>query len=112
MFYPSQREKIAGALAGLKAKSRVWMICDCGTGKTAMSIATAWALLHRRPKSAVGPSAGPPPEAWQDPAHVDSSDLMLMLIELCQHPPDRGSVASNLRALGQASWRTWSAKSW
>jgi hypothetical protein len=47
-FYPSQREKIAGALAGLKAQSRVWMICECGTGKTAMSLATAWALLHRR----------------------------------------------------------------
>ncbi len=48
-FYPSQRQKIAGALAGLKAKSRVWMICDCGTGKTAMSLATAWALLLRHP---------------------------------------------------------------
>ena len=48
-FYPSQREKIAGALAGLKANGRVWMICDCGTGKTAMSLGAAWALLHRRP---------------------------------------------------------------
>ncbi len=47
-FYPSQREKIAGALAGLKEKGRVWLICDCGTGKTAMSLGTAWALLHRR----------------------------------------------------------------
>ena len=47
-FYPSQLEKIAGALAGLKAKGRVWMICDCGTGKTAMSLGAAWALLHRR----------------------------------------------------------------
>ncbi|MEI6233995.1 MAG: hypothetical protein WCT04_13145 [Planctomycetota bacterium] len=47
-FYPSQREKVAGALAGLKAKGRVWMICDCGTGKTAMSLGAAWALLHRR----------------------------------------------------------------
>ena len=47
-FYPSQREKIAGALAGLKAKGRAWMVCDCGTGKTPMSLATAWALLHHR----------------------------------------------------------------
>ena len=47
-FYPSQREKVAGALAGLKAKGRVWMICDCGTGKTAMSLATAWSLLKHR----------------------------------------------------------------
>src|SRR5262245_12851296 len=47
-FYPTQREKVAGALAGLKAHGRVWMVCDCGTGKTAMSLAAAWALLHRR----------------------------------------------------------------
>ena len=48
-FYPSQREKIAGALAGLKAKKRVWMILDCGSGKTPMSLAAAWALLKKRP---------------------------------------------------------------
>src|ERR1700712_481084 len=44
-FIPSQREKVAGALAGLKAKGRVWMVSDCGTGKTAMSLAAAWSLL-------------------------------------------------------------------
>ena len=48
-FYPSQREKVAGALAGLKAKGRVWLISECGTGKTAMSLAAAWSLLLRRP---------------------------------------------------------------
>ncbi len=47
-FYPSQREKVAGALAGLKAKSRVWMVCEMGCGKSPMSLAAAWALLHRR----------------------------------------------------------------
>jgi hypothetical protein len=49
MFYPSQQQKIAGALAGLKAKSRVWMICEMGCGKSPMSLAAAWVLLHRRP---------------------------------------------------------------
>lgn len=48
-FYPNKREKIAGALAGLKSKGRVWMICDCETGKTAMSLAIAWSLLKHRP---------------------------------------------------------------
>ncbi len=48
-FYPSQREKIAGALAGLKAKGRVWMVCEMGCGKSPMSLAAAWTLLHRRP---------------------------------------------------------------
>ena len=48
-FYPSQREKIAGALTGLKAKGRVWMVCEMGCGKSPMSLAAAWALLHRRP---------------------------------------------------------------
>ena len=47
-FYPSQREKVAGALAGLKSKGRVWMICDCGAGKSPMSLAAAWSLLHHR----------------------------------------------------------------
>ena len=44
-FYPSQRVKIAGALAGLKAKGRVWMICEMGCGKSPMSLAAAWSLL-------------------------------------------------------------------
>jgi len=48
-FYPSQREKITGALAGLKAKSRVWMICEMGCGKSPMSLAAAWSLLKHRP---------------------------------------------------------------
>ena len=48
-FYPSQKEKVAGALAGLKAKGRVWMICDCGSGKSPMSLAAAWSLLKHRP---------------------------------------------------------------
>ena len=30
-FYPSQKEKVARVIAGLKAKGRVWMVCDCGT---------------------------------------------------------------------------------
>ena len=49
MFYPSQQEKIAGTLAGLKAKGRVWMVCEMGCGKSPMSLAAAWSLLHRRP---------------------------------------------------------------
>jgi hypothetical protein len=48
-FYPSQREKVAGVLAGLKAKGRVWMVCDCGSGKSPMSLAAAWTLLKHRP---------------------------------------------------------------
>ncbi|MEI6232898.1 MAG: DEAD/DEAH box helicase [Planctomycetota bacterium] len=48
-FYPSQKEKIAGALAGLRAKGRVWMVCEMGCGKSPMSLAAAWALLHCRP---------------------------------------------------------------
>ena len=48
-FYPSQKEKIAGALAGLKAKGRVWMVCEMGCGKSPMSLGAAWALLHRSP---------------------------------------------------------------
>lgn len=48
-LYPSQKEKIAGALAGLKAKRRAWMICEMGCGKSPMSIATAWLLLKHRP---------------------------------------------------------------
>ncbi len=48
-FYPSQHEKIAGVLAGLKAKGRVWMVCDCGSGKSPMSLAAAWALLAPPP---------------------------------------------------------------
>ncbi len=48
-FYPSQREKIAGALAGLKAKSRVWLVCEMGCGKSPMSLAAAWSLLKHRP---------------------------------------------------------------
>ena len=48
-FYPSQKEKVAGVLAGLKTKGRVWMVCDCGSGKSPMSLAAAWSLLHHRP---------------------------------------------------------------
>ena len=48
-FYPSQREKIAGALAGLKAKGRVWLCAEMGCGKSPMSLAAAWVLLHHRP---------------------------------------------------------------
>jgi hypothetical protein len=48
-FFDSQRETIAGALAGLHVRKRVWMVADCGTGKSAMSLATAWALLKHKP---------------------------------------------------------------
>src|SRR5688572_28654992 len=44
-FYPSQTEKIAGTLCGLKAVQRVWMVCEMGCGKSPMSLAAAWALL-------------------------------------------------------------------
>ncbi|HLX62279.1 MAG TPA: hypothetical protein VKX17_13450 [Planctomycetota bacterium] len=47
-FYSSQREKIAGALAGLKAKGRVWLIAEMGSGKSPMSLAAAWSLLKHR----------------------------------------------------------------
>ena len=48
-FFPSQYEKVAGALAGIKAKGRVWMICEMGCGKSPMSLAVAWLLLKHRP---------------------------------------------------------------
>ena len=48
-FYSSHREKIAGALAGLKAKGRVWLIAEMGAGKSPMSLAAAWSLLKHRP---------------------------------------------------------------
>ena len=48
-FYPSQAEKIAGGLAGLKAVRRAWLICEMGTGKSAMSLAIAWLLLRHKP---------------------------------------------------------------
>ncbi len=47
-FFVSQKEKIAGALAGLKAHGRVWMVCDCGSGKSPMSLAAAWSLLKKK----------------------------------------------------------------
>jgi hypothetical protein len=46
-FYKSQKAKIAGTVAVLKQKPhRAMMICDCGTGKTPMSLASLWALWH------------------------------------------------------------------
>ena len=47
-FFPSQREKVAGALAGLKAMRRVFMIAEMGAGKSPMSLAVAWLLLKHR----------------------------------------------------------------
>src|ERR1043165_4892021 len=48
-FCESQRKTFAGVLAGLKATRRVWLVADCGVGKTAMSLAAAWSLLKNRP---------------------------------------------------------------
>jgi len=48
-FFPSQSQKIAGALAGLKNTRRVWMVCEMGCGKSPMSLAAAWLLLRHKP---------------------------------------------------------------
>src|SRR5436305_1412878 len=48
-FYPSQVEKVAGTLEGLKTKQRVFQVCEMGCGKSPMSLAAAWLLLRHKP---------------------------------------------------------------
>ena len=47
-FFPSQKEKIAGAVQGLRRHSSVMFICEMGCGKTVLSLATAWQLGHKK----------------------------------------------------------------
>lgn len=51
-FFPSQRHKIAGMLAGLKIARYSWEICGMGCGKTPMSLAVAYMRLKTRRKPA------------------------------------------------------------
>jgi hypothetical protein len=46
-FFPSQRERVGGIVVGLRARRSVFLVCDCGTGKTAKSLAAAWMLNHK-----------------------------------------------------------------
>lgn len=64
-FYPRQLEKIAGTLAGLKAKSRVWMACEMGCGKSPMSLAAAWTLLKHRSFRLLVMCPGPIVRKWR-----------------------------------------------
>jgi len=41
-FFPSQKEKIAGAVQGLKQHKTVMFVCDCGAGKSPMSLGAAY----------------------------------------------------------------------
>jgi SNF2 family DNA or RNA helicase len=47
-FFPAQVERIAGADAAFKCQRTAWLICEPGTGKTAMSLAVAWLKLRRK----------------------------------------------------------------
>jgi hypothetical protein len=52
-FFPSQLEKIGGAMAGFKTDRTVWLVCAMGTGKTAMSLGATHAMLRHRPYRAI-----------------------------------------------------------
>lgn len=47
-FFPSQREKIAAMLHGLNRYGRAWLIAEMGSGKSPMSLGTAWALFRKK----------------------------------------------------------------
>lgn len=48
-FFPSQREKIAGALADFAGDRVAWLVWEPGCGKTAGALAIAWKKLNHKP---------------------------------------------------------------
>ena len=49
-FFDSQKEKMTGLLHGLKKYQKAWLIAEMGSGKSPMSLGSAWQLLKNRVK--------------------------------------------------------------
>ena len=45
-LFPSQKEKIAGAVQGMKKHSSVMFICEMGCGKTVLSLSASWVMAR------------------------------------------------------------------